>query len=249
MRVSSFWQRINAACKPIPTSLLVLASYCVHAQHAENHLNLEQLINDVHSHLQQHYSHLSLDNGYRVEIKVKQLDPRLRLTACSTPIHYDLRDTGNTGGNVSVHTQCQGSSPWAVYIPAEVGIFKPVIVASRNVERGSTLADSDFDSEWRDTSKLNQSYVTDSSRLRGKSAARRIRSGEAIRLSSVTEPMAIKRGDAVVVEAQAGSITVSTQGIALSNGRVGEQISVRNSQSERIVRVKIIGPGRAQVIL
>ena len=65
----------------------------------------------------------------------------------------------------------------------------------------------------------------------------------------IIEPIAIKRGDTVIVEAQTGTIMVSTQAVALANGRIGEQINVRNLQSERIVRIEIMGPGRGRVIL
>lgn len=262
MKVSSFWQCIPNSTRLFWLGLVLglgfISPLAVGADEtvrtAPEHLDLEQLdleqlIDNVDGFLIQHFASLSNTSGARIETSVKKLDSRLNISACSSPLSFELRDTGTPGGNVSIHTRCQGDKPWAVYIPAEVKVLQPVIIASRNIERGIGLEHSDFDSEWRDVSALSGGFVTDSSRLLGKFSSRRIRSGEAIRLSSLSEPIAVKRGDAMVVEAQAGSIMVSTQAIALSNGRVGEQISARNSQSERVVRVKIIGPGRGKVIL
>ena len=237
MRVSSFW--LSAA---------LLVDISVVAEPKIEVMDLEQLIDQVDVFLQTHFASQNLGEQSAVEVHVGRLDPRLRLTACDQNLNFELRDSGSMGGNVSVHTRCQGSPPWALYVPAEVKVLRSIVVASRNLERGSNLQIVDFDTQLRDISSLSDNYVSDVSRLIGKTTTRTIRSGEVIRLSTVTEPVVVKRGDTVIIEAQSGAIVVSTQAIALADGRVGEQISVRNTQSERMVRVKIMGPGRGKVI-
>ncbi|NEP50997.1 MAG: flagellar basal body P-ring formation protein FlgA, partial [Moorea sp. SIO3C2] len=49
------------------------------------------------------------------------------------------------------------------------------------------------------------------------------------------QPLLIKRGDSVVVTARTGTLTVKMPGTALMDGHRGEQISVRNKQSNRVV--------------
>lgn len=208
-------------------------------------VDMEHLVQQVDEYLKEQYDHASA----QVEIQVRRVDPRLRLTLCNLPLEFSIRDTGSRGGNISVHTRCEGASPWALYIPAEVKILESIIVSSRNIPKGTVLSLADLDTQLRDTSTVANNYVADAERLLGKAAARTIRAGEPLRFSLVIEPIAIKRGDTVVVEAQTGAITVSTQAVALANGRVGEQINVRNLQSERVVRIEIMGPGRGRVIL
>jgi flagella basal body P-ring formation protein FlgA len=205
--------------------------------------DLEQLNQAVSDYLAEQYP----ADG-QIEISVNRLDPRLRLSPCELPLQFTLRDSGSRGGKVSIHTRCTGNHPWALYISADVKMLASVVVANRNIPKGTILSLSDFDTQIRDTATMN-GYALDATNLLGKSAARTIRTGEAMYYALVSEPIAVKRGDAVVVEAQSGTIVVSTQAIALADGRVGEQISVRNMQSERIVRIEIMGPGRGRVIL
>jgi len=234
MRVRSFWVALG----------LTFSHLCC----AENdvYVNLEQLNQQVKEYLLAHYQD-SMTSA--VEVKVGRLDPRLRLANCDQQLDFTVRDTGSSGGNVSVHTRCSGNQPWAVYISAEVEVMDSIVIASRTIPKGAILSLSDFDTQLRDTAKIANGYIIDSSHLIGKAATRTIRVGEALRYSLVTEPIAVKRGDTVVIEASTGAITVSSQGVALTDGRVGEQINVRNSQSERVVRVEILGPGRAKVLL
>lgn len=214
----------------------------------KSQLNLAQLNKDVQQYLEHHYAN-STHAIDAIEINVNRLDNRLRLSACDKALAFTLRDTGNLGGNVSVHTQCQGSQPWALYVSAQVKIFQSVIVAARAIPRNSLIHSSDLDIQLRDTADLRHASVVDPNRLVGKVAKRTIRVGEAMNLANLAEPVVVQRGDALVIEAQSGAISVSSQAIALADGRIGEQISARNQQSERIIRVKIIGSGRAAAIL
>jgi len=207
--------------------------------------DLEQLISEVASFLQQQYEQSDAD----IEIQVTRLDSRLRLASCDQPIEFNLRDNGATGGNVSVHTRCPGANPWALYISASIKVMQGVVIANRNIPKGTVLSLQDFDTQLRDTANLANSYVLEASQLIGKVTARNIRAGEALRYAQVSEPIAVKRGDTLMVEAQAGSVVVSTQAVAMADGRIVDQISVRNPQTERIVRVEIMGPGRGRVIL
>jgi len=236
MRVRSFW-----LCLTLTISTVTFAN-----QESDTTVNLEQLIREVDNFLHEHYQQRG---KAELDISVNRLDPRLRLSACELPIEYTLRDTGSVGGNVSVHTQCPGSKPWSLYVSASVKVMESVVVASRNIPKGTLLSYEDFDTQLKDTANLSNNYVADIAQLLGKSSARTIRAGEVLRFSLVNEPIAIKRGDTVVVEARTGAIVVSSQAVALADGKVGDQISVRNSQSERVVRIEILGPGRGRVIL
>ena len=234
MRVRSFW------CLLALTLPLGLTSY------AETVTDLEQLNAAVNTFLVDHFSQTG---DMEIEISVKRLDPRLRLAQCNRELEFTVRDNGNPGGNVSVHTRCTGTTPWALYVPAQVKVLQAVVVASRNIPKGTVLSLEDFDTQIRDVAAFTGNYVVDAGQLIGKMATRTIRLGDALRFALVTEPIAIKRGDTVVVEARTGAVLVSSQAIALADGRIGEQISVRNTQSERIVRIEIMGPGRGRVIL
>ena len=59
----------------------------------------------------------------------------------------------------------------------------------------------------------------------------------------------IKRGESVVMTAKSGALQVRIQATALTDGHAGEQISVRNKQSKRVVEARVIGPGKVSVVM
>ncbi|MNG41192.1 flagellar basal body P-ring biosynthesis protein FlgA [compost metagenome] len=50
-----------------------------------------------------------------------------------------------------------------------------------------------------------------------------------------------------MISARSGTITVRMPGEALADGTLGEQISVRNQGSQRVVRARVLGPGQVEV--
>lgn len=190
-----------------------------------------------------------IDQGNEIAISVNRLDPRLRLHACDKALTFSLRDSGNEGGNLAVRTQCQGSVSWSIYVSAKVALRQEVYVASQNLPRGSVIAESDIVSTMMDTSTMGQLYATDPAQLVGKELTRTVGQGQALRLNNVTEPKVIRRGDAVLIEASSGAVMVASSGIALSDGKVGQQIRIRNESSKREVRVEVLGPGRVRALL
>ena len=122
-------------------------------------------------------------------------------------------------------------------------------VAGRNLVRGEQISAADVALEVREVSQYRQGFVLVAEDIVGKEVKYAVTKGEAFRTSVLNSPLMIKRGDEVSVEAVAGSIRVVTNGTAVSDGRMGQQIRVKNNQSERIVNARVVGPGKVQSIL
>lgn len=243
----------NLTCPPISTlsnsrrarilllALLFLAPTALSQRH-----NLETLRTGVAEFLQQHYAK---SKAQRVEIDVNHLDPRLHLADCGADVIFSVTDHQNSGGTVSVHAQCQGTQPWALYIPAQVDLFRPVAVAGHNLGRGTVLSQADIEMVLKNTSLLRQGFVDRPETVLGLELRRPLRRGEALRAGILIEPLAVKRGDEVRLLALSGSIRVSAQGTAMGSGRIGEQIRVKNNNSSRIVKGEIIAAGQVKILL
>lgn len=186
---------------------------------------------------------------HSVNITVDKFDRRLKLTKCDEALTHQILNHRERGGHVTVQTRCDGSEPWSVYVPAEVEILELVAVVTADILRGTQLGASHLEMQPRKTSLRGQGFATDTASLIGKQLKRGLRKGDRIRLSNLSHPTAIKRGDFVSVMASIGSISVVTKGTAMSAGRVGDQIRIKNNKSERIIKGRITGPGKAQVIL
>ena len=232
------------ALKYFAPFLFTLTALSVNAQAGIE--NIEQLRQSVAQFLTDEYRQSNAD---KTEIKVGALDSRLRLAQCDQSIDMALQDPTGNGGNVNVQVACRGSSRWTILVPSQATVFRPMAVASRNLQRGEMINEGDVSVESMEVTQYRQGFATQAEDIIGKEVKYAVTKGDAFRTSSLNAPMAIKRGDEVTVEAYAGSIRVVTNATAVSDGRIGQQIRVKNTQSARIVNAKVIGPGKVQSIL
>src|SRR5690625_459356 len=207
--------------------------------------DLEQLRADVAKFMLNHYAQ---SGAKRVNVDVGQLDARSHLSHCPQNRELELNDASNSGGNISVHTRCRSGQPWSIYVPAQVDLYRPVVVAARNLSRGTRLSANDVTVVLRNTSRLRQGFVDAEQAVVGMELRRPLKRDEPFRAGLLVEPLAVNRGDEVRLEAEIGGITVSTRGTAMSSGRVGQQIRVKNNNSERVVAGRIIAPGHVQTV-
>lgn len=183
----------------------------------------------------------------RHEIQVNPLDPRLRLAACDSDLTQSLESPAQPVGRVTVRVSCEGSTPWTVFVPAQVRIFRPVVVVRTALRRDSIIGAGDVALVEQDVSLLNRSYVTEVEQVIGRKLTRATRTDQVLTPAMLQLAEAVRRGDQVVISARSGGINVRMQGEALSGGTLGQQISVRNLTSQRVIRARVAGPGQVEV--
>jgi flagella basal body P-ring formation protein FlgA len=182
----------------------------------------------------------------RIEFTISQLDSRLTMQSCPQPLTVKLKSQ-NTIGRINVRVSCQEKNVWSLYVPVEVDLFRPVVAAVMPVAKGTQLGHSQLEMREMNVGKLNGTYYTDISTVIGMQAKRNIRADKPIIAGYLEPPLMVKKGDSVQMTAQSGGLMVRIPGIALSDGQQGQQISVRNSQSNRVVEAKVSSHG--QVII
>lgn len=173
--------------------------------------------------------------GARVDVRVNQLDPRLRLAACGKPLAAFLPPGGQRAGNTAVGVRCSGPRPWSIYVPARVRVVQQVVVAVQPVPRGTVLTAADVRLEARDTSTLSSGYFQDDSEVLGKVVTNALATGSVLTPQIVKAPMVVRRGERVTLLAQTAGIEVRMAGKALADGALGQRIQVRSLPSKRIV--------------
>lgn len=224
--------------RPLLALALVLIAATASAQQ-----DLNQLKAAAEDFLQKHYSQPK-DSSSSHEISVAGLDPRLRLSQCSVPLSFNLRDMNDNGGAVSVKVACEDEQPWSIYISAQVSIYRDVLVANAPLGRGTLIEQASITQQRLNTSSMRQGYFTSPEQVLGLQLRRPLAAGEPLRSGVLEQPLAVVRGDIVTLESTTGAIQVATQAEALSSGRVGEQIRVRNTSSQKVVNANILGEGR-----
>lgn len=214
---------------------------------AQTHVeNTEQLREKIVRFLTDEYM---VKDVAKVDIKLSNLDNRLQLAACAEHISFRLQDPTQMGGNVSVQVVCNGQHSWTILIPLLAKIYRPVATAGRNLQKGEVIAASDLTTDIKDIGEYRMGFVLNANDIINKEVKYPIVKGSAFRNSSLSTPLVIKRGDEVSLEAGAGSLKVVTKATAVSDGRVGQQIRVKNTKSERIINAKVVAAGKVQSIL
>jgi flagella basal body P-ring formation protein FlgA len=183
----------------------------------------------------------------RYEIQVNQLDSRLRMPMCDKELTASLESPAKPLGRVTVKVRCEGASPWTVFVPAQVRLFRDVVTATRPLRRAGIVEPDDVTLRERDVSLIGQGYFTSVDQAIGQRLTRPMVTDQVITLVHLEQAEVIRKGDQVVITARSGTLSVRMPGEALSNGGMAEQIRVKNLNSRRVIKAQVTAPGQVEV--
>lgn len=89
--------------------------------------------------------------------------------------------------------------------------------------------------------------VRDGTEVTGKESLRPIRPNTPLQTGWFSEPMAVNQGEKVRVILKKAGLSIETRAVAVTKGKVGDEIQVMNPESSRRYRVRITAPGEATV--
>ena len=183
----------------------------------------------------------------RYEIQVNQLDQRLRMPMCDKELTASLESPAKPLGRVTVKVRCEGASPWTVFVPAQVRLFRDVVTVTRPLRRAGIVEPDDVTLRERDISLIGQGYFTSVDQAIGQRLTRPMVTDQVITLVHLEQAEVIRKGDQVVITARSGTLSVRMPGEALSNGGMAEQIRVKNLNSRRVIKAQVTAPGQVEV--
>ncbi|MNF93832.1 Flagella basal body P-ring formation protein FlgA precursor [compost metagenome] len=183
----------------------------------------------------------------RYEIQVNQLDQRLRMPMCDKELTASLESPAKPLGRVTVKVRCEGASPWTVFVPAQVRLFRDVVTVTRPLRRAGIVEPDDVTLRERDISLIGQGYFTSVDQAIGQRLTRPMVTDQVITLVHLEQAEVISKGDQVVITARSGTLSVRMPGEALSNGGMAEQIRVKNLNSKRVIKAQVTAPGQVEV--
>ena len=152
-------------------------------------------------------------------------------------------------GRISVQVRCNGSNPWQIYVPVTIKAFQQVVTAATPLRREQRLEAGLVELTEKEVSNLSQGYFSSVEEVIGKSLKRPGPFNGVIQPNMLVEAMVIKRGDEVVILAKSGSLSVKSAGIAVNDGRVGQQIQVKNKASQRVITARVINNQLVEVVM
>lgn len=248
------WHSTTAASRTLGGIALCLAALFGGPVSAET--GQEQLHNSVTQFVESFFAASELDPhidrdaqelGRRVEIDISSIDPRLNLSVCEQPLIASMNQTQRPFGRINVKVDCQGAAPWTKYVPVSIKVYEKVLVTTRPIARGEILTSADLAMVDADVSLLRYSYLQSPQFAVGMETKRSLATNTTIVQEALVAPTLVKRGDAVVLSAKAGTVEIRQQGVALQSGELGKRINVRNTNSDQIVQAVVTGLGEARV--
>jgi flagella basal body P-ring formation protein FlgA len=229
----------------ISASLLITAPLSIGAISSNDiHALVDEYMQQYATQMQQQY-----DDNVEISYEISALDRRLALADCldSTPT-VDIKSNTSLK-RLNVQVRCDGRKAWSLYVPVELQLYRQVVTTAAPITRDTAISAEQLQLSRKNIARLSGSYYSDVSEVVGFEARRNLTANTVITSTQLAAPVVIKKGETVLVIASTSGLSVKLPATALSDGRMGEQISVRNSQSKRTVDGKVIGPGKVQVLM
>lgn len=153
-----------------------------------------------------------------------------------------LVDAGKqlTLGRNSIQVSCATLSNWSLMLTAEIEVWREVVVIRDHLSRGERINLNSLTLQERNIGSLQRGYFTDLSDVSGNVSKRSLRAGVAIDPSMIDLPIIIHRGQEVTLRVVHPGLSVNMKGIALSKGRKGDVIKVKNSRTDKVLFGTII---------
>lgn len=185
-----------------------------------------------------------------VHVAADAPDARLRLARCAETLRTRLPSGNQPGpGRVTIEVQCLSPQAWRLYVPVQVSMVRPVVIAARPLARDTVLTPGDVKLADREVSSLGYGFIGSLEGAVGQRLTRAISEGAVLTPGLLDAPVLVRRGQAVSVDARSGPVTVSMPGVAQADGALGETIRVRNASSGRILEGVVRSAKSVEVLL
>lgn len=206
-------------------------------------------IRDAASHFLNAYADEVRASGPDTDVRYSlgAIDSRLALAACSTPLEVSFNSDPLRNTRITLSVSCSEPQPWRMFLNTQIEILKPVMVAARPLPRGTRLTAQDAEAQIRIVNDQRHTPMMRAEDLEGLIVRRSLSAGTVLTADTLEIPPPVKRNDRVRIIATNGSVAVESWGIALADGQTGDQISVRNEQSQRTVRARVVGTGLVEI--
>ena len=179
----------------------------------------------------------------RFELTV--VPPRVA-ASCTGPVEVETVDTRQPT-RMRFAVRCPGAGASRLEYIVRARISASVVVLAAPVAANDILTDTHVTVEQREITSIPDPVI-DRNDAVGQTSRRMLRPGDVLRNNSLSAPVLVKRGDAVVMLARVEGIEVSMAGEALDAGARGATVRVRNSTSGQTVRMRVTGSGTVEPV-
>ena len=195
------------------------------------------------------------------QVQVQALDPRVRVQACARPLNMDLPFSSTE----TVRVRCP-EPVWQLYVRVQTAPpdarqawgapaggapageqRRPVLVTVTSLSRGMTVQARDVRVQTMVVPAGAGAFVESPAEAMHAEVLRDLPAGTPLRRSDLRPSILVKRGQLVQLSVgQSNGFMVSARVEAMQDGRMGEQIKLRNPESGRLLSGVVKGPNAVE---
>lgn len=187
-------------------------------------------------------------NGGEYQIEADTSVPNLSLP--TGKLDFSLRRLRSQflAGDINVYLDISidGVNRKSVKIPFSVKLTSKVLIAKKNFTRGDPLDLKDFEGSTQTLGQARLAPVHET-QLKQMRANRRVSKGTVLISNMVERIPKILSGKLVTIVANFNGVRVKSSGTALADGFIGQEISVKNRLSKRVIFGVVMPNGDVQV--
>lgn len=118
-----------------------------------------------------------------------------------------------------------------------------VVVPARDIPRGEVIGETDLTYATVDGNSLMAGVPTKIEEVAGMQARRVLSAGQTFRGDDVRRPIVITKGQTVTMQFSAPGVELVAMGRAMSEGGIGDTVTIQNPASFRMIAATVVSPG------
>jgi flagella basal body P-ring formation protein FlgA len=118
-----------------------------------------------------------------------------------------------------------------------------IVVPAHDIARGDTISESDLAYASVDGAALMSGIPTKMNEVLGLQARRMLAAGQPFRSDDVRRPIVVTKGQTVTMQFAVPGVELTAMGRAMSEGGIGDTVTVQNPVSYRMISATVTAPG------
>ncbi len=192
-------------------------------------------------------------NSTPAQVQIAPLDPRVQVQTCPQPLALDLPFASRE----TVRVRC-AQPPWQLYLRLQPGsagqveatqtavdatATRQTVVTRHLIQRGTRLQPAMLEEVALPALGMDPNAVASLQDLLHGEVVRDIPAGQVLRSNDIRRSILVKQGQsALMMVGQNSGFQITVRVQALQDGRMGEQIRLKNPDSGRLLTGTVTGP-------
>jgi flagella basal body P-ring formation protein FlgA len=175
--------------------------------------------------------------GHRIEVKFKDANRNFNelkytqgdITFSVAELYPDFKPVGNI--IVPIQVTVDGQDKQKMFFRTKISVYDKIVVAKKRLKHGDIITTDDASIEEMDVSLYGPDVIKDMNAVIGKELRMFVLQGNPIYERMIKEKPDVLKDEKVRIVASTESIQVESFGTAQENGKIGQEIKVKNVDS------------------